>query len=160
MSIQSPHAHILSVLVHNSLISAGQLCDNGCNVIFTREHVEVTKDGQCVMPGLRDPQSRLWRVNLKKDTKQVYKAECNHAHENSNQKELINYLHAACFSPVKSTWIKAINNEIFTSWPELMEQLVEKHVSKSTSTVKVKVHIHQQRMHARSNQIKRGRLLK
>jgi hypothetical protein len=38
---------------------------------------------------------------------------CNHAHDINNQKDLINYHHAACFSPVKSTWIKAINMEFF-----------------------------------------------
>jgi hypothetical protein len=44
------------------------------------------------MYGSRDPKSRLWRVDLKKrfETNQVL---CNHAHDNSNQKDLINYLH-------------------------------------------------------------------
>jgi hypothetical protein len=59
------------------------------------------------MYGSRDPKSRLWRVDLKHrfETKHV---QCNHAHDNNNQKDLINYIHAACFSPVKSTWITAI----------------------------------------------------
>jgi hypothetical protein len=74
-------------------------------------------------------------------------------HENSNQKELISYLHAACFSPVKSTWIKAIKNENVTSWPGLPEQAVEKHLSKSTATVKGRTN--QQRMHARSTKPKK-----
>jgi hypothetical protein len=39
--------------------------------------------------------------------------QCNHAHDNNNQKDLINYLHAACFSPIKSTWIKALKMGIF-----------------------------------------------
>jgi hypothetical protein len=75
------------------------------------------------MYGSRDPRSRLWRVDLKQkfETNQV---QCNHAHDNSNQKDLINYLHAACFSPVKSTWITAIKNGNFTSWPGLTEQAV------------------------------------
>jgi hypothetical protein len=95
-------AHILQGLVNNSLISVRQLCDNGCNVTFTQEQVTVSKNGKCVMYGSRDLRSRLWRVDLKQrfETKQV---QCNHAHDNSNQKYLINYLHAACFSPVKST---------------------------------------------------------
>jgi hypothetical protein len=96
--------HIFPSLVHNSLIYVGQLCNSGCDVTFTREKVEVTKNGQCVMLGLRDLLSRLWRVNLKEDVKPAYRAECNHVHKNSsNQKELIDYLRAACFSPVKST---------------------------------------------------------
>ena len=29
------------------------------------------------------------------------------------QQELVRYLHAACFSPVQSTWLKAIKNNNF-----------------------------------------------
>jgi hypothetical protein len=72
-------AHILPGLVHNSLISVGQLCDNGCNVTFTQEQVTVSRDGTCVMYGSQDPRSRLWRVDLKQkfETKHV---QCNQAH--------------------------------------------------------------------------------
>jgi hypothetical protein len=99
---QARQAQILPGLVHNSLISVGKLCDNGCSVTFTQDQVTVSKNEKCVMNGSRDPKSRLWRVDLKKrfETNQV---QCNHAHDNSNQKDLNNYLHAACFSPVKST---------------------------------------------------------
>jgi hypothetical protein len=83
------------------------------------------------------------------ETNQV---QCNHTHDNSNQKDLINYLHAASFSPVKSTWITAIKNGNFTSWPGLTEQAVEKHLSKSTSTTKC--HLNQQRQNARTTKVK------
>jgi hypothetical protein len=93
----------------------------------------------------------LWRVDLKQrfETNQV---QCNHAHDKSNQKDLINYLHAACFSPVKSTWITAIKNGQFTSWPGLTEQAVEKHLSRSTSTTKG--HLNQKRYNARTTKVK------
>jgi hypothetical protein len=78
-------------------------------------------------------------------------------HDNNNQKDLINYLHAACFSPVKSTWIKAIKNGNFSSWPGLNEHTVEKHLSKSTSTAKG--HLNQQRQNARTTKIKDAQLL-
>jgi hypothetical protein len=93
----------------------------------------------------------LWRVDLKQrfETKQV---QCNHAHDNNNQKDLINYLHAACFSPVKSTWITAIKHGHFTSWSGLTEHAVEKHLSKSTSTTKG--HLNQQRQNARMTKVK------
>jgi hypothetical protein len=103
------------------------------------------------MYGSRDPKSRLWRVDLKqKMTPKM--SQCNHAHYNSNQKDVINYLHAACLSPVKSTWIKAIKNGIFSSWPGLNEQNLEKYLSKSTSTAKC--HLNQQRKNARTTKIK------
>jgi hypothetical protein len=129
---QARQAHILPGLVHNSLISVGQLCDNECSITFTQDQVTVSKNEKNVMYGSRDPKSRLWRVNLKHKFEPEI-VQCNHAHDNNNQKDLINYLHAACFSPVKSTWIKAIKNGNFSTWPALNEHAVEKQLSKSTS---------------------------
>jgi hypothetical protein len=148
---QARQDHILPGLVHNSLISVGQLCDNECSVTFTQDQVTVSKTGKDVMYGSRDPKSRLWRVNLKQKMKPEI-VQCNHAHDNNNQKDLNNYLHAACFSPVKSTWIKAIKNGNFSSWPGLNEHNVEKYLSKSTSTSKG--HLNQQRQNARTTKIK------
>jgi hypothetical protein len=89
----------------------GKLCDNGCSVTFTQDQVTVSKNEKFVMYGSQGPKSLLWQVDLKKrfGKNQVQRS---HAHDNSNQKDLINYLHAACFSPVKSTWIMAIKMEI------------------------------------------------
>jgi hypothetical protein len=83
------------------------------------------KNQKCVMYGSRDPKSRLWRVDLKKrfETNQV---QCNHAHDNSNQKDLINYLHAAC----QINMDHDNKNGFFTSWPGLTEHNVEKHFIK------------------------------
>jgi hypothetical protein len=148
---QARKAHILTGLVHNSLISVGQLCDNGCIVAFTQDQITVSKNIKCVMYGSPYPISRLWRVDLKQrfETNQV---QCNHIHDNSNQKDLINYLHAACFSPVKSTWITETKNGHFTSWPGLTEHAVEKHLSKPSSTTKG--HLNQQRQNARTTKVK------
>jgi hypothetical protein len=65
LSQQYRQAHILPGLVHNSLISVGQLCDNECSVTFTQYQVRVSRNGKDVMYGSRDRKSRLWRVNLK-----------------------------------------------------------------------------------------------
>jgi hypothetical protein len=153
---QARQAHILPGLVHNSLISVGQLCDNECSVTFTHNQMTVSINGKEVMYGSRDPKSRLWRVNWKQKMKPE-SAQFNHAHDDNNQKDLVNYLHAACFSPVKSTWIKAIKNGFFSSWPGLNEHSVEKYLSKSTSTAKG--HLNQQRQNARTTNIKDAQLL-
>jgi hypothetical protein len=118
--------------------------------------VTVSRNGKDVMYGSRDPKSRRWKVNLKQKMKTKI-AQCNHAHDNNNQKDLINYLHSACFSPVKSTWIKAIANGNFSSWPGLNEHSVEKYLSKSTSTAKV--HLNQKRQNARTTKIKNAQQL-
>jgi hypothetical protein len=131
---QARQAHILSGLVHNSLISVGQLCDNECSVTFTQDQVTVSRNEKDVMYGSRDPKLRLWRVNLKyKINTKV--AQCNHA----------------------STWIKAIKNRNFSSWSVLNEHSVEKYLSKSTSTTKG--HFNQQRQNSRTTKIKDAQLL-
>jgi hypothetical protein len=141
---QARQDHILPGLVHNSLISVGQLCDKECSVTFTQDQVTVSRNGKNVMYGSRDPKSCLWRVNLKQKMKPEI-VQCNHAHDNNNQKDIINYLHYACFSPVKSTWIKAIKNT------------VEKYMSKSTSTAEG--HSNQQRQNTRTTKIKDTQLI-
>jgi hypothetical protein len=93
-------------------------------------------------------------LKQKFETKHV---QCNHAHNHNNQKDLINYLHAACFSPVKSTWTTAIKNGNFSSWPGLTEHGVEKHLSKSTSATKG--HLNQQRQNARTTKIKDAKVI-
>jgi hypothetical protein len=105
---------------------------------------------QCVMYGSWDPKSRLWRVDFKQKFEKQ-EVQCNHAHYSNNQKDLINYLHAACLSPVKSTWITAIKNGNFSSWPGLTDRAVEKYLSKSISTTKK--HLNQQRQNTRTTKI-------
>jgi hypothetical protein len=108
------------------------------------------------MYGSRDPKSRLWRVDLKQKFEKQ-EVQCNHAHANNNKKDLIDYLHAACLSPVKSTWITAIKNGNFSSWPGLTEHAVEKQLSKSTATTKI--HLNQQRKNSRTTKIKKTKVI-
>jgi hypothetical protein len=76
---------------------------------------------------------------------------CEHAnnvHEMRNQSDLVAYLHRACFSPVRSTWLKAINAGYFATWPGLTAELVTKHLSKSIATAEG--HLQQERQNLRS----------
>ena len=65
--------------------------------------------------------------------------------------DLIRYLHAACFSPVPSTWIKAIKNNNFQTWPALTETLVKNHLPISTATVQG--HLHKQKQNLQSTKL-------
>jgi hypothetical protein len=62
--------------------------------------------------------------------------------------EHIQFLHAAAFSPVTSTWIDAINNGHFTTWPGLTAEAVRKHLPKSFATAQG--HLDQARKNQRS----------
>ena len=56
--------------------------------------------------------------------------------KNETKSNLINFLHAACFVPVKSTWLKAIKNNHFATWPGLTPTLVWKHLIPSITMAK------------------------
>ena len=62
--------------------------------------------------------------------------------------ELVQYLHATYYSPVKSTWIKAIKNNSFALWPGLTAELVEKYLP--LTLVTVQGHIHCEKQHLQS----------
>ena len=62
--------------------------------------------------------------------------------------ELVQYLHATGFSPVKSTFEHAIKKNFFKMWPGLTRELVTKHLYTPTATVQG--HQHQERQKLQS----------
>ena len=66
--------------------------------------------------------------------------------------DLARYQHAACFSPVKHTWIKAIKRNHFISWPGLTQDLLQKNLPLSHATVQG--HMKKQRKNLQSTKTK------
>jgi hypothetical protein len=64
-------------------------------------------------------------------------------HKKKTHLELAQYLHAACYSPVKSTFQRAIKNNHFASWPGLTVDVIQNHLPQSVATVQG--HLHQER---------------
>ncbi len=52
------------------------------------------------------------------------------------QPELVRYLHASAGFPTKPTWLKAIKNKQFLSWPGLTTDAVRHHFPDSDKTHK------------------------
>jgi hypothetical protein len=70
----------------------------------------------------------------------------NTAHNVYKQRSIsdtIAYLHAALFSPVKDTWISAIEAGNLAGWPALSPDSMRKYLNKADATVKG--HMNQQR---------------
>jgi hypothetical protein len=76
---------------------------------------------------------------------------CYNAYQHHKIPELIQYLHAAAFSPVPSTWIAAIQRGFFQAWPGLSAAAVQKHLPKSEATTKG--HLDQTRKNLRSTKM-------
>jgi hypothetical protein len=78
-------------------------------------------------------------VPTTKGTKPPTKFESHAAHnayQQSSKAKLIQFLHQCPFSPPPSTWIKAINNHQFDSWPGLTVEAVRKYLPDSMATAK------------------------
>ena len=111
------------------LISIGQLCNDDKFAIFTKTHcyildtanfpisVETAKDN-ALITGQRDNNTRLWTIN----TNQLHSTPntlTNSVYQLRKIKDIIAFHHQSLFIPVKSSWIEAINNGNFNSWPSL-----------------------------------------
>jgi hypothetical protein len=57
-------------------------------------------------------------------------------YELKKQPELVQYYHAAAGFPTKPTWLKAIKNMQFASWPGLTADAVNRHYPDSKETPK------------------------
>jgi hypothetical protein len=140
-------ARATSVLPHlqKSLISLGQLCDNGCDyVLLDRHYASVIKDGNTTGIGSRDTTTGMWVVDLEPSCTPkplpiqhpTYRHQANSAYEQKTKVQLIDFLHRACFSPTMSTWTQAIEKNFFTTWPGLTAEAVRKYLPKSLATAK------------------------
>ena len=59
----------------------------------------------------------------------------NNLYENKTQAELASFLHATCFNPVKPTFIKAVKNGKFSTWPGLVNKLISARLPKSEADI-------------------------
>ena len=78
---------------------------------------------------------------------------------NKQQKELIRCLHAAYFSPTKSTWINAINNNQFATWPGINAADVNNYLPPSMATTKGHMKMHQKNLRSTKNNSKNQKLI-
>jgi hypothetical protein len=92
---------------------------------------------------LKDFCTGLWRFPLSNNntTTNTIQPSPNHqtnsAHQTTTISTLIEFLRATAFSPVKSTWIKAIKRGFFQSWPGLTTTAVtKKYFLQSETTTK------------------------
>ena len=158
LSHQAKQAAVLTDLHSASLISFGQLCDDNCKVLLDKKKCYVMKDQELILQGTRNYNDGLWDItlpqhdlntpridqHLKKTTSSLAVI----IRKNETKTDLATYLHAACFSPVVSTFIKAINNNHFTTWPGLTAAIISKYLPASLATAKA--HINQERQKLQS----------
>ena len=150
--------------IQESLVSASKFADSGYISVFDKDEVriydqhdtEITVSRDAVLRGWRDARTGLWRIplvpevsNVNTDTALVtqppsrFLADCPpptdaifNVYELKKMPEIIRYYHAAAGFPTKRTWIAAINNDQYASWPGLTASAVAKHFPESEETAK------------------------
>jgi hypothetical protein len=145
LSSEAKVGHIFDSLKSGSLISLGQLCDDDCVALFTKYDVKIYKNGQVIIVGKRNAANGLWNIPLAPkeklppdrpaSTRSMSRNSANGAIRNNGTKQdLAAYLHACVFSPLPSTFLRAIERHHFHSWPGLTASLVAKHLAKALAT--------------------------
>jgi hypothetical protein len=138
-----------SGMANHSLLSVGQLCNEGYTVTFRIESVTIHKShGIKILRGAQDLDTGLWRINLRKARKQPQQGVENNVYELRNTVALVNYLHKAMFSPTKSALLQAVKNGHLITWPGLIKQAINKHLKLTPATTMG--HMNQRRQNIRS----------
>jgi hypothetical protein len=170
-------AHLFPALSSGALLSIGQLCDHGCQAVFNASTVNIIKNNKTILQGQRNPTNGMWVIQLPAPAKDTFPQQapalqqpiacsatettaaaidapapkqalaCS-AIAHKTKADLVAFLHAACFSPATSTFLRAIKAGYFATWPGLTPELVTQHLPKSIASVKG--HLDQQRKNVRS----------
>jgi hypothetical protein len=146
------------------LLSTGQFAATNYITIFNKEEVNIYDANNTIiavtrgtiLQGWWDAATRLWRIplvavvrNNNTDTVIVnwppteFLPErppptnaIHNIYELKTQPELLHYYHASAGFPTKPTWVKAIRNKQFASWPGLTVDAVKRHYPESEETPK------------------------
>jgi hypothetical protein len=136
-------------MAHHSLLSVGQLCDEGYIFTFTQASVTICdSDKSQILSGPRDLNNSLWRINLKQTNNHIPEPISNNVYELCNIGALVHYLHKALFSPTKSAMLQAVKDRHLITWPGLTEDAINKHLKLTPATAMG--HMNQRRQNIRS----------
>jgi hypothetical protein len=112
--------------------------------LLDKHLASIIKNDVTSIIGQRDPSNGMWLVDLQPSGAPIvlparhptYQHHANSAYEQKTKVALIDFLHRTCFSPPISTWVQAIENNCFTTWPGLSADAVRKFLPKSLATAK------------------------
>jgi hypothetical protein len=165
LSKMARNATILPHLKSASLISLGQLCNDNCDIFLNKTKLFVLKNNELLLQGFRNKQDGLWDIPLPQPSttlkntnplpfplvKPPIQSASVILRKKQTNIDLVTYLHAACFSPVKSTFLRAIKNNHFTTWPGLTPEIVNKALPPSLATEQG--HLNQERQNLQSTKL-------
>jgi hypothetical protein len=128
-------AHVFPGMAHHSLLSVGQLCDEGSIVTLQQDTVTIcNSDNSKLLSGPRNATTGLWRITLKQPNKTIPDPIANNVYELHNTGALVHYLHKALFSPTKAAMLQAVTYGYLITWPSLTEDTINNHLRLTPAT--------------------------
>ena len=130
-------------LQSGTLISFGKLCDDNCITIFSKYDVQIIKHNEIIIKGRRTSNG-LWKIPVTTNkTSQKSRPSLSQQKHFANsiikvdttKGGLAQYYAATLLNPTKSTLLRAIYKNHFTSWPSLIAKLINKHLPKNIASV-------------------------
>ena len=122
------------------LLSVGKACDAGCKVLFEHDRCVFYKNGQLLLQGNRDQHTGLYLIphhsanGIPPPKRDDTLHQALNAYQDQPVPQLMQFLHASAGFPPKPTWIQAINQGYYTSWPGLTASRVRKYLPESEET--------------------------
>jgi hypothetical protein len=148
-NIAASKAHVFPGMAHHSLLSAGQLCNEGYIVTVQRDTVTIcNSENSKLLSGPGDVTTGLWRINLKQTHKHIPNPIVNNMYELRNTGALVHYLHKALSSPTKAAMLQAVKDGHLITWSGLTEDTINKHLKLTPATAMG--HMNQWRQNRRS----------
>jgi hypothetical protein len=129
-------------LASGTLVSVGQLCDNGCQALFDKRSVTIFYDNRPVLHGTRPGSRSLWTLTPSTLTSiPPTLAFANAARpaflpSSTLAANIVAFMHAALGSPVLSTLQKALDSGFLPGIPGLTSQSLRNNPPFSVATVK------------------------
>jgi hypothetical protein len=128
-------AHVYPGMANHSLLSVGQLCDEGYIVTFKQDKVTICNSKSSkILSGPQDVNTGLWRINLKQTNSHIPDPIANNVYELRNTGALVHYLQKTLFSPTKSAMLQAVKDRHLITWPGLTEDAINKHLKLTPAT--------------------------
>jgi hypothetical protein len=149
LNAAASEAHVSPGMANHSLLSVGQLCDEGYVVTFKQASVTICDSEKApILSGPRYLHTGLWRINLKQTKCPIPEPIENNAYELRNTGALVQYLHKALFSPTKSAILQAVKDGHLITWPGLTEDYINKRLKLTPAGAMG--HMNQRRQNIRS----------
>jgi len=128
------HGHIVLQLASRPLLSIGQLCDVGCSIAFTVDHITIHHNSNLILQGQQTPTTKLWQLDIQPTTPEsthMADAAIGSATPTDMVADMVAFARTALFSPTLSTLAEALCCGLLPEFSSLTLQWLQQHPPQS-----------------------------